>query len=319
MRYALISDVHANLEALAAVSDAVQRLRRERPVQYWFLGDLLGYGPDPIECIRWLRYTARIQERWIAGNHDEEIVARGLCDEIAPSPLNGNTNHHAQRSWDLQIAALRDLVNESYWSWFQDQVLASTERVNNGVEERRSLVVEQCGNTILVFVHGEMQPRFRRSTYLRPDKLDLELNLEMAWQAHGGEDKTVCLMHGHTHMPLLARYEPATRSATCQTIRFGEPIALRAGCYAINPGSVGFPRDGDPRAAFAVLDPEGDEVTFHRVMYDVSKTVGKLERLGYPDRVIELLLSANGGVDLANYRAFYQAPDINDRVAIQQR
>ena len=77
MRYAIITDIHANFHALQAVHEDVLALRASdpvNPINYWFLGDLIGYGPDPISCIRWLKSTSRVAERWVPGNHDEWLV-----------------------------------------------------------------------------------------------------------------------------------------------------------------------------------------------------------------------------------------------------
>jgi diadenosine tetraphosphatase ApaH/serine/threonine PP2A family protein phosphatase len=83
---------------------------------------------------------------------------------------------------------------------------------------------------------------------------------------------------------------------------------LGEGCHAICPGSVGQPRDGDPRAAFAVLDVEQHTITFHRVMYDVTATIEKMGE--YPQSLADMLLTANGRVNLALYRGVYQVPDL---------
>ncbi len=74
MRYAVISDIHANLEALEAVLAKIDELAQEEPIdQIWFLGDLVGYGPDPNECIVKLRERTHAI---IAGNHDWAAVGK---------------------------------------------------------------------------------------------------------------------------------------------------------------------------------------------------------------------------------------------------
>ena len=74
MRYAIFSDIHANLEALEAVLAKIDELAQEEPIeQIWFLGDLVGYGPDPNECIRKLRERTDVI---IAGNHDWAAVGK---------------------------------------------------------------------------------------------------------------------------------------------------------------------------------------------------------------------------------------------------
>src|SRR5260370_41672103 len=74
MRYAIFSDIHANLEALEAVFAKINELAQEKPIdQIWFLGDLVGYGPDPNECIVKLRARTDVI---IAGNHDWAAVSQ---------------------------------------------------------------------------------------------------------------------------------------------------------------------------------------------------------------------------------------------------
>lgn len=74
MRYAIFTDVHANLEALEAVLEKIDELAREEPIdQIWFLGDLVGYGPNPNECIDKLREHTDVI---IAGNHDWAAVGK---------------------------------------------------------------------------------------------------------------------------------------------------------------------------------------------------------------------------------------------------
>lgn len=74
MRYAIFTDIHANLEALEAVLEKIDEIAREKPIdQIWFLGDLVGYGPNPNECITILRERTDII---IAGNHDWAAVGK---------------------------------------------------------------------------------------------------------------------------------------------------------------------------------------------------------------------------------------------------
>src|SRR5690242_6496396 len=74
MRYAIFTDIHANLEALEAVLAKIDELAREKPIeQIWFLGELVGYGPNPNECIELLRARTDVI---IAGNHDWAAVGK---------------------------------------------------------------------------------------------------------------------------------------------------------------------------------------------------------------------------------------------------
>src|SRR6266704_1665807 len=81
MRYAIFSDIHANLEALEAVLAKIDELAQEEPIeQIWFLGDLVGYGPDPNECILKLRERTDVI---IAGNHDWAAVGKIDLDDFS--------------------------------------------------------------------------------------------------------------------------------------------------------------------------------------------------------------------------------------------
>lgn len=94
---------------------------------------------------------------------------------------------------------------------------------------------------------------------------------------------SVCF-HGHTHIPVIFEKQGTTRRLSVKTIK----IAL--GCkYFINVGSVGQPRDGDPRSSYAVYDLDAREVELIRVPYDVAVTQEKIRRAGLPERLAKRL------------------------------
>ena len=98
-------------------------------------------------------------------------------------------------------------------------------------------------------------------------------------------DSEICL-YGHTHVPALFIYQESNE----RTIKFNfpreMPFSLPAGRALINPGSVGQPRDGDPRASFAIWDDETDTWTFHRVRYPIELTQRKMLQAGLPTRLV---------------------------------
>ncbi len=102
------------------------------------------------------------------------------------------------------------------------------------------------------------------------------------------------VLFGHTHyqggfmLTPQGRYQSVRCSAKQDGLTFVLPFE-EGGRYLINPGSVGQPRDGDPRAAFAVLDEEQNHVEYYRTPYDLAKTQGKMERAGLPDPLIRRL------------------------------
>ena len=94
-----------------------------------------------------------------------------------------------------------------------------------------------------------------------------------------------CLV-GHSHVPFICRLEngaPAFRLATTGPVEVGDGRAI------VNPGSVGQPRDGDPRASYAVYDSDAETITHHRVDYDIPATQSKMHERGLPEYLAERL------------------------------
>jgi diadenosine tetraphosphatase ApaH/serine/threonine PP2A family protein phosphatase len=233
VRYAVFSDVHANLEALEAIlADAGRR----SPDAHLCLGDVVGYGPDPNEC------TARVRDlrpAVVAGNHDRGAVGR--LDPAAFSPLA-----RAAIEWTAGV-------------------LTETNRAF------LAALPERFESPAFLAVHGS--PREPITEYI----LDLPTALAVFTAAEFG----VCLV-GHTHIPaVFVRGEDG--HIKTQAFRPGEPLRLAgASRYIINVGSVGQPRDGDPRAAYLIFDGEDMTVTLHRVAYPVAATQAKMAARGLP-------------------------------------
>ena len=101
-------------------------------------------------------------------------------------------------------------------------------------------------------------------------------------------DTDVCFI-GHTHLAMYALLRGGETVAEVQPLRDGDTIDLQAGRYLINPGSVGQPRDRDPRAAYALLDTERATVTGHRVSYDITRTQRQMALANLPDILISRL------------------------------
>lgn len=93
-----------------------------------------------------------------------------------------------------------------------------------------------------------------------------------------------CLV-GHTHVPLMFRQQTGTQDVEVVVPSIGEPIVLTEGRWIINPGSVGQPRDGDPRASYMLLDIEACTVEYRRVPYDIEVTQRKMKECGLPYRL----------------------------------
>lgn len=274
MCYVILSDIHANHTALKAVLDMVEPIAATK--KFYFLGDLLGYGPvdQVLACMDWLRYHSHIYEengdaelRWVPGNHDEWAVMQ-----------LGRVRPEGSITLQIQRAALAR-ARAADWDWFASEVeLALT-------EESRSLLTkirkDGANEIFLAFTHAAVTLEERRGTYLRPWQPAI-LRGHFAPLREMSTAETKILFCGHTHLPYLARILPDARhTLEFHSIKYGQPIPLEPGEYIISPGSVGHPRDGDPRAAFALFEPEARTVEFRRAEYDTRPVVEALERERY--------------------------------------
>jgi len=225
---AIISDVHGNLAALEAVLSDIQSRRVERII---CLGDLVGYGPDPVECL----VAARSFDLVLLGNH-EEAVLTGAVDFNSRAEMAVNwTRQHLKNDAEAKehMKFLRKLLT-------------------------------RCEEGNLSFVHGS--PRDPTREYIYPGHArDTERMSEIFALI-----KHFCFV-GHTHTPGVFTSEG----------EYVHPTALPAGVCVfhkdkalINVGSVGQPRDDDPRACYVTFD--GDSAVFRRVKYDIKKTVKKI-------------------------------------------
>jgi len=101
-------------------------------------------------------------------------------------------------------------------------------------------------------------------------------------------DTDICFV-GPTHAPVIFQESQVQRGEPGYPPPPGESIALTSGRYIVNPGSVGQPRDGDPRAAYAIYDPETRQIEFRRLSYDIALTQRQMREAGLPERLIARL------------------------------
>ena len=234
MRYLVLSDVHANLEALDAVIDAAGPCDR-----VLVLGDLVGYGANPDEVVD--RIRALPAATLIRGNHDK--VATGL------ESVQG-FNHLARQA--IQWTAVTMAAPQREW-------LATLPAGPAAIDE----LVEIC--------HGAP---FDEDTYIFDD-LD-------ARRAFNATTRPLCLF-GHTHVPSAFRYDGEMEAiGPPRGDRFRIALDARAK-YLVNCGAVGQPRDGDPRAAFGIVDTRQRDLTIFRVPYDMATAQAKIIAAGLPD------------------------------------
>jgi diadenosine tetraphosphatase ApaH/serine/threonine PP2A family protein phosphatase len=238
LRYLVISDVHGNLGAL-------QTVLADAPAfdEIWCLGDLVGYGPNPNECVERIQDFEHVS---LAGNHDWAVLGK----------LDLRTFNTDARTAN---------------AWTQSELSPRTREYLVGLPTHR----EQEG-----FYMAHASPREPVWEYV------LDANLAYVNFAHFFT--SVCLV-GHTHVPIAFVLDEQRRR--CETLipPLSEPLELGERRMIINPGSVGQPRDGDPRASYALLDVDNMTWEFHRVAYPVEITQERMRARGLPRRLIERL------------------------------
>jgi diadenosine tetraphosphatase ApaH/serine/threonine PP2A family protein phosphatase len=236
LRYLVLADVHANMEALEACLSDAQARGYDRTL---VLGDLVGYGPDPNETI------ARVQSlnpaAMIRGNHDK--VACGL---EPPEGFNAVAKSAALWTHDTLTTANR------LW-------LASLPQGPLVVDGQ----IEIC--------HGSPTDEDAYTF----DELDAVSALKTS-------RRMVCLF-GHTHCPVTFHLSQGRVETIGLSGLTESRVELRAESkYLINAGSVGQPRDGDPRAAYGIADSSSNVVELFRVEYPIETTQAKIVKAGLP-------------------------------------
>jgi predicted phosphodiesterase len=243
LRLLVLSDIHANLEALEACLNAAPAYD-----QVYNLGDIVGYGAEPNEVTERTRQLGSV---FVRGNHDKACSGISSINDFNP------------------IAGLAAV-------WTQQQLTPDNLDFLRGLPEGP---VEPIAN--LQLVHGS--PR------------DEDEYILMASDAYTvlGQAAAPLIFFGHTHVQRCFLMEagaktgkslsPAHTSAKGkQEIKLELQPDTR---YMVNPGSIGQPRDHDPRAAFLLYDTEENAITLYRVPYDIQRTQKKIIAAGLPERL----------------------------------
>ena len=240
MKYAFISDVHANLPALEAVLVGIEERREREGVDaVYHLGDLVGYAPWPNEV------TALVRERGIpgvAGNYDSTVAA--------------DYKHCGCRAENERA---EELSHVSY-EWTREHVSTETKRFLGEMPFRMDLR-PRGGHTSrpqLTLVHGTPTLNTLYWTEDRPDSFCTRM-ARIAGLKEGD-----LIAFGHTHKPWHREVE---------------------GIHFVNTGSVGKPKDGDPRAGYVLVEvgKKGFSVEFVRVEYDLHRAAAGIRESRLPD------------------------------------
>jgi diadenosine tetraphosphatase ApaH/serine/threonine PP2A family protein phosphatase len=232
MKVLVLSDIHANLVALDAVLAAAPPFDA-----IWNLGDTVGYGPRPTQCLD--RLSELPTTVMLVGNHD--FAAIGALPLSTFNPLAANAAR-----WTERQLRPKDI------SLFQSLPASAI----------------AAGVTL---AHGS--PRDPIWEYVTDEETAI------ANFSHFATD--LCLI-GHSHVALAATTGDNPLAINMQLLSNGQIIDLTHGRFLINPGSVGQPRDRDPRAAFALLDTTAMSLSAHRVAYDIAATQRQMAEAGLP-------------------------------------
>ena len=233
--------MHGNLPAFRAVLDDVRAASVE---QIWCLGDLVGYGAQPDECVELAREACNV---CLAGNHD--LVVTGEIDI-------------ADFSSSAAVAA----------RWTREHIAEEPLRYLRALEP-----VDD--HRVVGLYHAS--PRDPVWEYVLS-----------SWQAR----ECMAVMGqrvgavGHSHVALFFRRDGSSEVVGAQAPG-GTELDLSQGRWLINPGAVGQPRDGDPRAAWLLLDTEEWSARWRRVEYPIDEAARAIEEAGLPKVLAERLYS----------------------------
>ncbi len=275
MRVLILSDIHANLVALEAVLAAA----REQYDTIWCLGDVIGYGPRPNECVELVRERVQL---CVLGNHDWAGIDR-------PGVRVRDFNPQA-----------RDAI-----LWTRNELNSENLRYLDNLSDHP---MHPLDDDTLLMTHAS--PREPVWEYILTPKVAMENFLSF--------NEQICLV-GHTHKPIVyhwqlheMEHDPALNGRH-PTDQAGEALPIEPRYRAtvdalmpkpgtalqldtspsqrliLNPGSVGQPRDNDPDAAYAILDTEKFTWAYERVPYDIGATQRQMREAGLPQRLIERL------------------------------
>ncbi|MFH1702960.1 MAG: metallophosphoesterase [Nitrospirota bacterium] len=230
MRYAILSDVHSNLEALEAV---LRNVDKRKVKDVLFLGDAVGYGPNPNECIELLIARCKIL---LAGNHDWGVL--GLTD------IN-YFNEYAR-------AAIE---------WTKQVITEGNRKTLRPLPVKKGINKED-----MILVHST--PKEPEEWHYLLTLWDAEINFHYF-------DNKFCFL-GHSHYPFVIE-----KLLSGELVAYKEAAVMgKTERYIMNVGSVGQPRDGDPRACYAIVNDERMEII--RVPYDIGSVQKKMIKEGLP-------------------------------------
>lgn len=233
MKRAILSDIHSNLEAFEAV---LHDIDEQGVNEIYCLGDLLGYGPNPVEVVDLAMQRFNV---CLLGNHDQAA-------QFDPEGFNAEAEQAIFWTRD-QLENYTDPISASRWDFLGE--LPRFHREND------------C-----LFVHGS--PRNPLNEYVFQDEIYDERKMERLFAVV----PKYCFQ-GHTHVPGIFTESREFFAPTDIDLKY----SLGNQKVMVNVGSVGQPRDRDPRACYVIL--EENLITYRRIPYDCEKTNAKIQAI----------------------------------------
>jgi len=236
MKYAIVADIHGNLEAFRVV---LEDAKNQKCTHYACLGDVVGYNSNPKECLDIVRSMAM---PCVKGNHDEYCSNDGDLEGFNPhaaEAVNWTRNQitEADRKWLRELKYIRLIASFS-------------------------------------LVHATLDG---------PQRWGYVFDKLAAAASFTYQNTSVCFF-GHTHVPVAFIRDSVVRGGTYSKFKI-EPGRK----YFVNVGSVGQPRDGNPKSSYVIYDLDEGSIELRRLDYDIAKTQEKIRAVGLPERLAERL------------------------------
>jgi predicted phosphodiesterase len=236
MKFAIIADIHANLEAFQVV---LADIKDQKCTHYACVGDVVGYGANPKECLAIVRQMGM---PCVKGNHDEYCSTDDQLDGFNP---------HAAEA-----------VN-----WTRGQLSADERQWLRDLKYFRMV-------TSFSMVHATLDG---------PQRWGYVFNKLDAAASFTYQNTGVCFF-GHTHVPVAFIRDSVVRGGTYSKFKVEQGKK-----YFVNVGSVGQPRDNNPKAAYVVYDVDDGTIELRRLDYDIPAAQKKILEAGLPPRLAERL------------------------------
>ncbi|HUK83092.1 MAG TPA: metallophosphoesterase family protein [Verrucomicrobiae bacterium] len=230
MKYAILSDIHSNLDALQVV---LAHIKEQKCTHYVCLGDVVGYGPNPIECLEIVR---GLDCPTVMGNHDEYCATSHDLTGFNPMAADA-------------IKWTREQLSEEQKKWLHD----------------------------LKYVRNVESFTVVHATLDLPEKWAYVFDKLAAAASFNYQHTAVCF-NGHTHVPIAFVRGPTGIQGGMYT-----KIKVEVGRkYFVNCGSIGQPRDRNPKAAYVTFDLINNLIELHRLDYNIEAVQKKIHHAGLP-------------------------------------